>query len=81
MHIGARAARDQVAQERAIAALAVLAERHGIDAPDLTVQARDPLVRAMMQRERIADALEALVAATEPKPAPRRRKSESNDKE
>jgi len=69
MHPGARGARDQVAQDRIVQAAKVLAARFGCheqSAALVTVQAHDPLVRAMLQRERVADLLEALVTATEP---------------
>lgn len=75
MDPGIRAARDQVAQETMTRVLAVLAERFEFAMPDLRVQARDPQVRAMLQRERLAAALVDLEEATAPKPA-RRKKTE-----
>lgn len=67
MHPGARGARDQIAQDRIVQAARQLAGRFGCDQEAgalVTVQAHDPLVRAMLQRERVADLLEALVVAT-----------------
>lgn len=76
MDTGIRAARDQVAQETMTRVLAVLAERFEIAMPDLRVQARDPQVRAMLQRERLAAALVDLEEATKPAPKAARRKTE-----
>lgn len=66
-----RAAREQVAQERLLAAAEQLAGRFGLHAQHEALTAarqgvRDPLVAGLFQREAIADLLEALLAATEP---------------
>ena len=68
------AARDMRAHERIVKAAAELAEIKGLDAPKLGVQARDKAVRAMRQREAVADFLEALLAA-EKRPKPRRKRT------
>jgi hypothetical protein len=74
--------RNQIAQERMVAAIGVLAERFAIPghAERLQMlQVRDPEVKSMMQREIVADLLEALIMATtppqppEPEPAPKHR--------
>jgi hypothetical protein len=66
-----RAAREQVAQERLLAAAEILAGRFDLQAQHEALAAarrgiRDPLVAGLFQREAIADLLEALLAATEP---------------
>lgn len=66
-----RAAREQVAQERLLAAAETLAGRFGLQAQHAALAAvrtgvRDPLVAGLFQREAIADLLDALIAATEP---------------
>lgn len=68
MDVSSYAQRNAVAQNRLLAAVAVLSERFGLSEQSLDVQAKDPVIRAMIQRERIADMLDALVIATEPKP-------------
>jgi hypothetical protein len=68
MRVTIRAARDQSAQTRILAAATTLAERFGLS-PELLqniqVQRGDPAVRAMLERESIADLLETLVDVTE----------------
>jgi hypothetical protein len=66
-----RAAREQVAQERLLAAAETLAGRFDLQAQHEALAAarigiRDPLVAGLFQRESIADLLDALLAATEP---------------
>jgi hypothetical protein len=66
-----RAAREQVAQERLLAAAETLAGRFGLQAQHEALAAartgiRDPLVAGLFQREAIADLLDALLTATEP---------------
>jgi hypothetical protein len=66
-----RAAREQVAQERLLAAAETLAGRFDLQAQHEALAAarigiRDPLVAGLFQREAIADLLEALLAVTEP---------------
>lgn len=68
MDVSSFAKRDADAQRRLLAAVAVLSERFGLSEQSLSVQAKEPLVRAMIQREKLADLLDALVIATEPKP-------------
>ena len=68
MDVSSFAKRDADAQKRLLAAVAVLSERFGLGEQSLSVQAKEPLVRAMIQREKLADVLDALVIATEPKP-------------
>ncbi len=67
MRVTIRAARDQSAQTRILAAATTLARRFGLS-PELLqniqVQRGDPAVRAMLEREAIADLLETLVDAT-----------------
>ena len=70
MDVSSFAKRDADAQKRLLAAVAVLSLRFGLGEQSLTVQAKDPLVKAMIQREKLADVLEALVVATEPKAKP-----------
>lgn len=70
MDVSSFAKRDADAQRRLLAAVAVLSERFGLGEQSLAVQAKDPLVKAMIQREKLADVLDALVIATEPKPKP-----------
>lgn len=70
MDVSSFARRDADAQRRMLAAVAVLSERFGLGEQSLSVQAKEPLVRAMIQREKLADMLEALIAATEPKSKP-----------
>jgi hypothetical protein len=57
------ARRDDIAQARIIAAIGKLAVRFGVDVPSLDVRARAPAVRAMLQREIVADFLESLIDA------------------
>jgi hypothetical protein len=71
MSPGVRAAREQVAQERLLAAAETLAGRFDLQAQHEALAAartgiRDPLVAGLFQREAIADLLEALLTATEP---------------
>lgn len=66
-----RAAREQVAQERLLAAAETLAGRFNLQAQHEALAAartgiRDPLVAGLFQREAIADLLEALLNVTEP---------------
>jgi hypothetical protein len=66
-----RAAREQVAQERLLAAAETIAGRFDLQAQHEALAAarrgiRDPLVAGLFQREAIADLLNALLAATEP---------------
>lgn len=68
MDVSSFAKRDADAQRRLLAAVTVLSERFGLGEQSLSVQAKEPLVRAMIQREKLADVLDALVIATEPKP-------------
>ncbi len=82
MNLAIRAARDEVAQQRLLTAATELAGRfENAGLPVLvarlqSAQARDPDIRAMQQRENLADILEALVAATAPKEAGKRSKRE-----
>jgi len=62
-----RAARDQVAMERILSASTVLAGRFELQLPDMPTTGRDKQVLAMQQREAVADLLERLAEATEPK--------------
>lgn len=68
MDVSSFAKRDADAQKRLLAAVAVLSERFGLGEQSLSVQAKEPLVKAMIQREKLADVLDALAIATEPKP-------------
>jgi hypothetical protein len=64
MDAGILGARNQRAQERILAAAKDLAEKTGIEpalVDGLTVQEKDRDVRAMKQREAVADLLERLV--------------------
>jgi hypothetical protein len=81
MRTGLLAARAAEAQARVMAAAQVLAQRFALEAPAAVqgpVRDRDADHRAMVEREAIADLLEALVAATEaesksaPAPGPER---------
>lgn len=76
MEIGIMAARDATAQARIIAAAEALAARLGIENGVVAVPSnvRDPRVRAMQQREQLAELLEAVVAAM---PAPRKAAKEA----
>jgi hypothetical protein len=68
MRVTIRAARDQGAQIRILAAASTLAERFGLSQEllqNIQVQRGDPAVRAMLEREAIADLLETLVDVTE----------------
>lgn len=63
-----RAARDHSAQSRILAAATTLAERFGLSSEllqNIQVQRGDPAVRAMLEREAIADLLDTLVDVTE----------------
>jgi len=62
MHIGVRAARDQRARKRILASAEALAERFGLTPPP-TVQGRDKVTGAVLEREGLAEFLEALIAA------------------
>lgn len=67
MSPGARAAREQVAQERLLAAAETIGGRFGLQAQHEALAAartgiRDQLVAGLFQREAIADLLEALLA-------------------
>ncbi len=67
MDKGSLGARDQRAQERMVRTATTLAERFGVVMPSTllaAVQAKDPAVKAMFQREAVADLLERLVDAT-----------------
>ena len=68
MDVSSFAKRDADAHKRLLASVTVLSLRFGLGEQSLAVQAKDPLVKAMAQREKLADMLEALVIATEPKP-------------
>lgn len=70
MDVSSFAKRDADAQRRLLTAVTKLSERFNMGEQSLAVQAKDPLVKAMVQREKLADVLEALVVATEPKPKP-----------
>jgi hypothetical protein len=74
MEISILAARDAIAQARIIAAAEALAKRYDLAQNVVAVpgNVRDPKVRAMQQREQLADLLEAVVAV-----APKRRKAAS----
>lgn len=66
MQKAALAARDQVAQERIVKAAQALAEKFGLSEhlmSGLRIQERDRLVKAMKEREAVADLLEALAQA------------------
>lgn len=67
MHQDALAKRNAVAQDRMIAAALLLAERHGIPAPEIPLTGRDTAVLAMAQREVLAAFLESLAAIEAPK--------------
>ncbi len=75
MDKGIRAARDQVAMERIVAATAILADRLKLDVVGIPIAGRNREVLAMQQREAVADLLEAVVNATKPK-----RASDAKDK-
>lgn len=68
MRLATRAARDDVAQKRIVTAIEVLTERFDLDAELMQGRMRrsDAATRAMLQREQIADLLEAVIEATEP---------------
>ncbi len=68
MQLGILAARDQVAQEKIIAAANTLAQRFGLDMTvnPRRINGRDPRIGAMEQREEVAALLEALVGKTTP---------------
>ena len=68
MDVSSFAKRDAIAQQRLLTAVTVLSERFGLGEQSLAVQAKEPAIKAMLQREKLADVLEALVIATEPKP-------------
>ena len=76
MEIGIMAARDAMAQARIIAAAEALAARLSIENGVVAVpgNVRDPRVRAMQQREQLADLLDAIVAAM---PTPRKAAKEA----
>jgi DNA uptake protein ComE-like DNA-binding protein len=62
--LAALAAREEVAVKRIVAAMQKLGEQFGLDVSPLeAVQARDPRIRAMKQKEVVADLLEQLVDA------------------
>lgn len=64
---GAIAKRNADATERMTQAAATLAERFGVDPSGLNVSAvGGPEVKALREREAVADLLEALVACTTP---------------
>lgn len=69
MRLAILAARDERAQMRMMAAAQVLAQRFGLDAQaaDLTVPKRDAQAAAVLQREKMAELLEQVVAVTEVK--------------
>lgn len=67
MNLSAYAKRDADAQKRILEAVGILSRRFGLGEHALTVQAKEPAVKAMLQREQIAAVLEDLVTATEPK--------------
>lgn len=67
MKLASLAARRQLADERLQAAAGQLAGRHGVDGPAPVGKVRDPQVRAVMEREAVADFLERLTEADEPK--------------
>lgn len=76
MDKGVLGARNQRAQARIIAAASILAERFGLGEQSLVVQQRDPAVKALLERERVADLLEALVAAVPAKKRGRPRRAQ-----
>lgn len=60
------AAMDEVAHNRIVAAVEVLAQQAGLDVEAeelLLISARDPKIEALRQREALADILEALAEA------------------
>lgn len=68
MRLATRAARDHSAQSRILAAAEILADRFDLDLelPNrIQVQRGDPATRAMLEREAIADLLEAILEASE----------------
>ena len=72
MQLGILAARDQVAQEKIIAAANTLAQWFGLDmtVKPRRINGRDPRVGAMEQREEVAALLEALAGkAIPPEPS------------
>lgn len=73
MDPGVRAARDQQARERLLAAAEALAAQHGLDDQLLALQTartgangRHPLLGPLFQQEAAADFLEGLLAASAP---------------
>ena len=65
MQLGILAARDARAQEQIIETAEALAKRFGLKARIAHVPGRDPLVKAMKQREQVAELLTELVKALE----------------
>lgn len=66
MDIGIKAAREQVARERLAAAAKTLAARFGLPEPTWPTGNQPELV-ALWRMEAVADLLDGLVGATEPK--------------
>lgn len=62
MHVSVMAAREQRARERILRAAEGLAGRFGL-APPAPAQGRDRLVVALLEREAVAEFLEALLAS------------------
>lgn len=78
MDKGILAAKELRARRRIQTACEALAERFGLDAPELPTQGNHPmapLINAMKQKENIADFLEQLVTET----APKKRASKKDD--
>ena len=74
MKLSAMAARDSAAQKRLLAAAQALARRMGLDAAlvaGLSVRGRDRQVAAVLQREAVADLLEAIEGAAQERDAVR----------
>jgi hypothetical protein len=66
MHPQVLAQRSGLVQQRLAAAASVLSDRFDIPTPPPAPRAYDPAVSALYERERIAELLEAMVAATSP---------------
>lgn len=75
MDIGIKAAREQVARERLAAAAKTLAARFGLPEPTWPTGNQPELV-ALWRMEAVADLLDSLAGATEPKTAKSKRKAE-----
>lgn len=68
----AKAARRAHARKRIADATAVLAERFGVDIPASGGHIRDADLATIVDGERQADLLEAVIAATKPKAGPKK---------